>query len=194
MKSIEMKSLTLIWLFCSAFFTHAQTHAQGVFTNETHTALQAVIDDFPNHLVNIRGDLVRNDVQTADYASRVSIPGALSTVITRYTSSGDTDLYGWKTQLAGSAEFAEAADRYRTIYRELKNSIIKIDGEKPFILNGAYEVPSEAKRFMVSNFYLLPPSEVLKDLRIELSLEYVLTEWKVYLQLYEQEESAMAME
>lgn len=185
-----MKSLTLIWLLCSACFAQAQ----GIFTNETHTALQAVVDDFPHHFRNIRGELLRNDVQTADYASRVTIPGALNTVITRYTSNRDTHMYGWKAQLASSEEFTEAAGRYRAIYRELKNSIIKLDGEKPFILNGTYEVPTEAKRFMVSKFYLLPPSELLTGLQIELSLEYVLTEWKVSLQVYEQEESAMAME
>ncbi len=185
-----MKSLTLVWMLCSTFFAHSQ----GVFTNETHTALQAVVDDFPNHFRNIRGELLRNDVQTADYASRVEIPGALSTVITRYTSQKDTDSYGWKAVLAEYEEFGEAARRYREIYRELKNSIIKMDGEKPFILNGTYEIPTESKRFIVSKFYLLPPAELLKDLRIELTMEYILTEWKVFLQIYDQEESAMAME
>lgn len=189
-KSKKMKSLTLVCLLCSAFFAQSQ----GVFTTQTHTALQAVVDDFPNRFKNIRGELLRDDVQTSDYTSRIEIPGALNTVITRYTSNRDTDIYSWKALLAGSEEFTEASRRYRELYRELKNSIIKMEGEKPFILNGVYEIPTEDKRFIVSKFYLLPRTEMLKDLRIELSMEYLMTEWKVFLHIYEQEESAMAME
>lgn len=185
-----MKSLALI-LGCSLPLF---SFAQGVFTNQTHSTLQQVISDFPHHFKNIKGERMNADPQTTDYASSVRIPGAINTVITQYSSDANQEIYSWKTLLYESEEFDAVAAKYRELYAQIRNSIIKVEGEKPFILNGTYEVPTEEKRFATSVFYLLPASGDMQRLRVELGMQYYVTEWKVSLTVYDQEEERVVME
>jgi hypothetical protein len=163
--------------------------AQGVFTNQTHSTLQKVISDYPFHFKNIKGKLLTEDPQTTDYASTVQIPGSLNTVITRYSAVDNSEVYSWKCILMESENFTDASTRYTDLFNQIKNSIIRVEGEKPFILNGAYESPTEERRFTTSEFFLLPATGDLKKLKVELSMEYYVTEWKVAILVYDQEEA-----
>jgi hypothetical protein len=185
-----MKGLTvvlLIMLPCSHY-------AQDVFTNKTHSTLQQVISDYPNHFKHIRGELLNSDPQTSDYASSVEIPGSLATVITRYSSSVDKEVVSWRCLLAQSDDFEVIAKKYKELYNQIKNSIIKVDGEKPFILNGSYEMPVEEKQFTTSSLQLLPAVGDLSKVKVELTLEFLVTEWKLSLLVYDQEEEKIVME
>jgi hypothetical protein len=186
-----MKALTLILSLTIPLLSYSQ----GVFTNQTHVALQKVISDYPNKFKNIKGNVLTQDPQTTDYSSTVQVPGALNTVITQYSSSREKEIYSWKCLLLESEDFELASKKYKDLFDQLKNSIIKIDGQKPFILNGSYEVPTEEKKFTTTAFYLLPaaPGE-LKKLKVELSLEFYVTEWKLALLVYDQEEEELVME
>lgn len=168
--------------------------AQSAFTNQTHSTLQKVINDYPNHFKNIKGKLIDENPQTADYASTVQVPGSINTVITRYSAADDKEIFSWKCIVLESEEFEEGSKKYREIYNQMKNSIIKLDGNKPFILNGTYTEPTDDKRFMASSFSLVPASGNLKSLRVELTLEYMVTEWKVSLLVYDNEEASLAKE
>ena len=179
-----MKSLTLVLLIITPFYISAQ----GVFTNQTNTALQKVISDYPNHFKNIKGKVVNEDPQSTDYESNVQIPGASQAVITKYSSSPEKDIYSWKCVLSESEEFDVLAKKYKELYNQIKNSIVKIDGNKPFILNGNYEAPTEEKKFISSNFNLIAATENFRKLKVELTLEYYVTEWKISLLVYDQEE------
>ena len=66
-----MKNVTNLLLF---FFLTQIAAAQGVFSNQTNVALQRVIEDFPNHFRNIKGDLI-TDNNGSDYKSKVEMPG-----------------------------------------------------------------------------------------------------------------------
>ena len=68
-----------------------------------------------------------------------------------------------------SEDFEAVSKKYREIYNQMKNSIIKLDGNKPFILNGTYAEPTDEKRFMASSFNLVPAAGELKSLRVELT-------------------------
>ena len=185
-----MKALTLLLLM---LVPYALT-AQGVFTNQTHTALQKVINDYPNHFKNIRGQLIDENPQTIDYGSTVQIPGSVKTVITRYTSDDDKEIYSWKCLMLESEDFAVARGKYKELFKQITNSIIKLDGNKPFILNGTYEDPTEEKRFTSSPFTLVPASGDLKKLRVELTLEFLVTEWRLSVLVYDQVEGDLAMD
>lgn len=187
----DMRSLVLALMSTLPF----SLFAQGVFTNQTNTALQEVIGDYPNQFKNIQGDLLSAEAQTTDYYSKVSLPGAVSAVITRYSSSGDNMICSWKCLLSQSEDFDVIAPKYKELYNQLKNSIIKIDGQKPFILNGIYEMPTERKKFTTSEFYLLPSIGTMGKLKIELTLEYYVTEWKMAILVYDQKaEGSLVME
>lgn len=185
-----MRALTPILLLLLPF----GLWAQSAFTNQTHSTLQRVLNDYPNHFKNIRGKLIDENPQSSDYISTIQIPGSLNTVITKYSSASEKEIYSWKCLLIESEDFETVSKRYREIYNQMKNSIIKLDGNKPFILNGTYAEPTDEKRFMASSFNLVPAAGDLKTLRVELTMEYMVTEWKVSVVVYDSEDGSLAKE
>jgi hypothetical protein len=186
-----MKALTQLFLLVIPLFVAAQ---QSAFTNQTHSTLQKVINDYPNHFKNIRGSVLVENPQTTDFTSKVQIPGSVNTVITKYSADNDKEIYSWKCIMAESEEFDVASKKYKEIFNQVRNSIIKLDGNKPFILNGNYADPTEDKRFTASDFSLVPASGDLKKLRVELTLEFLITEWKISLLVYDQPDEDVAMD
>jgi hypothetical protein len=179
-----MKDLTLLFLL----ILPGLTYSQGAFTNQTHQALQKVISDYPNHFKNIKGDLIGQDPQTSDFRSNVDIPGSVNAVITKYSSESEVEIYSWKCLMMETEDFDDVSRKYNELYNQILNSIIKVDGQKPFILNGNFEAPTESKKFSNSSFYLLPAaSGELKRLKVELSLGFYVTEWKLSLMVYDDE-------
>ena len=186
-----MKALTHLLLLAMPIFVAAQ---QSAFTNQTNSTLQKVINDYPNQFRNIKGNVLVQNPQTTDYASIVQIPGSVNAVITKY-SAENNEIYSWKCVMLESEDFEVVSKKYREIFNQVKNSIIKLDGNKPFILNGTFEDPTEEKRYTASAFTLVPASGYLQKLKVVLTLEYLITEWKVSILVYDQdEEEAVAME
>lgn len=167
---------------------------QGVFTNQTSTALQEVLNDYPNKFRNIKGLVINEDPQSTDYQSKVQIPGAGNAIITKYSSAEDREIYSWKCVITESEEFETIAKKYKDLYNQIRNSIVKVDGEKPLILNGVFESPTEEKRYVASSFSLVPSVGKLGKVKVELALEFFITEWKVSLLVFDQEEESMVMQ
>jgi hypothetical protein len=177
-----MKVVSTILLVCLGSLT---CFSQGVFNNNTNSALQKVIEDYPNRFINIKGELLAENIQTTDYYSKVQIPG-IPCVLTQY-SSAKKAIYSWRAELLEEEEFEEAKKRFKELYNQIRNTIIKIDGEKPFIVNGSYLAPTEDRKFNVVNFQLLPPGSDMEKLQIDLSMNYMVTAWKITLTVYERE-------
>src|ERR1700712_2151335 len=123
-----MKSLPLVIFLIVPILTSAQ----GVFTNQTNTALQKVIADYSVSFKNIKGPVVSQAAQTTDYSSKVQIPGSISSVITQYNSSSK-DVYSWRCVLVQDEDFDLVSKKYKDLYNQIRNSIVKLDGSKPFI-------------------------------------------------------------
>ncbi|RYF37506.1 MAG: hypothetical protein EON97_01110 [Chitinophagaceae bacterium] len=156
-----------------------------MFSNNTNAALQQVIADYPNKFSNIKGDMLAENVQTTDFRSKVEIPG-IPCVLTQYSSTKKA-VYSWRADLGEEEEFEPAKKRYKELYNQIRNTIVKIQGEKPFILNGSYESPSETKKFNTVIFQLLPSGREMDKLQVELSMNYMVTYWKITLTVYERE-------
>ena len=77
--------------------------------------------------------------------------------------------------------------KFKELFNQIKNTIIKIEGEKPFILNGSYQSPTEDRKFNTVMFQLLPSGGEMEKLQVELSMNYVITGWKITLTVYERE-------
>ena len=71
------------------------------------------------------------------------------------------------------------------MYDQIENTIIKIEGQKPFILNAQYRTPTELHNMNSITFELLPLTDEMKNLKIDLSLEKESNIWKVKLSVYE---------
>ena len=81
----------------------------------------------------------------------------------------------------------QARAKYKEIYDQIENTIIKVEGQKPFILSAQYRTPTELHNFNSLTFELLPVTEEMKNLKIDLSLEKEGNIWKVKLNVYEGE-------
>ena len=89
----------------------------------------------------------------------------------------------------------QARAKFKEVYDQIENTIIKIEGQKPFILNAQYKTPTELHDTNFISFELLPLVDEMKNLKIDLSLEKEANVWKVKLSVYEGERkvgSAMA--
>lgn len=172
--------LPLVLLMWNAAFT------QGVFSNHTNSALQKVIQDYPNRFQNIKGDLLAENPQTTDYKSKVEIPGSGGCVLTQYSAT-KKEIYSWRAELFEEEDFSKTKTRFKDLYNQIRNTIVKIDGEKPLILNGAYQAPTEEKKFSSVMFQLLPGGGEISKLQVELSMQHMITGWKISLIVYEKE-------
>jgi hypothetical protein len=150
--------------------------AQGVFSNKTQVILEKVIQDYPNHFYNIKGELISQALQSARYKSTLQLPGAESTVI--WVSSGSQGS-GWSCVVLETKSFAEARVRFATIYSQLSNSIITAGGQKTYILSGQYETPVEEKKVTCITFTLLPGVGDLKKVKVALELRQEQNTWKI---------------
>lgn len=183
-----MRNVTLLLLF--SILTHAVT-AQGVFSNQTNAALTKVIQDYPNHFRNIKGERVSELAQSVSYTSKVQIPGNITCLLTQNTPSKEA--YSWNCELFQSNDFDKAKSRFSELFNQIHNTIIKIEGEKPAILNGKYEVPESDRKYTHIVFHFLPASGFIQKLKVELMLTNEGSNWKIQLNVQEQEaEGALA--
>jgi hypothetical protein len=178
-----MKSIITIVVISTLSYASA---AQGVFTNDVNSALQRVIQDYPNHFVNLKGAQVKGNRRAVQFHSTVEVPGSLNCVLTECSSS-KKDIYSWNCVMLASGNYGKAKDKFNELYNQIRNTIVKMEGEKPFILNGKYESPSDDKNFTSIIFQLLPATGDLQKLKVELTLQHSLYEWKVALAVYDEE-------
>jgi hypothetical protein len=181
-KSITMKSILLTIAFgVRAFFLFAQ---DDVFSNKTNMALEKVIRDFPNRFHNIKGEMLSQHAQYTDFRSTIQVPGFATSIITKYNIP-DSDTYSWSCTAIIAKDFATAKNKYQEIYDEIENTIIKVDGQKPFIVSGQFRTPYEGRKMNNIVFELLPAVGDMKSLKIDLLLEKDLSGWKVVLNVYD---------
>jgi len=183
-----MKTMPLFLLLLASF----AVEAQGVFSNKTTTALQKVIEDYPNKFRNIIGDKISVNQQETDYRSKIEVPGAMPSIITQHNSSKN-DIYSWKSELFESGSFDQSRERFKELFDNIKNTIVKIDGMSPVILNGKYEYPREDKKNTTIAFQLLPANGELQKLKVELSLQQASNGWKIVLSVHEKDVDGLAV-
>ncbi|WP_127132701.1 hypothetical protein [Pseudoflavitalea rhizosphaerae] len=174
-----MKSVQILLLFLTTTLTAT---AQGVFSNQTNAALQRVIEDYPNRFKNIKGDLLQESGNAADYQSKVQIPGSLHCVIS--LASQPAPLSNWTCSIFLSTDYDKARQKYQELYDQISNTIIRIKGQKPFILNGSYTTPEQESKSTATRFQMTPAPECVQNLKIEINLRFK-EEWEVVLSVYE---------
>jgi hypothetical protein len=158
--------------------------AQGVFSNKTQTILEKVIQDYPNHFCNIKGELISQEQQMAEYRSTLQLPGSPSCMVVLTGGKGvtaSTEGYSWTCIVADSESFEAARDKFHEIYGQLSNSIITSSSQKTFILSGVYENPDPEKKYTHVVFSLLPGVGDMRRLKVGLSLHEAGSKWRITL-------------
>jgi hypothetical protein len=168
--------LNTVWLFSQ----------DDVFSNKTNLALEKVIRDYPNRFQNIRGDMIAQHAREVEYKTTISVPGASYCSIWKYTVANN-EKYNWTCTTFNSPNFMQARAKFKEVYDQIENTIIKIEGQKPFILNAQYRTPTDLHSINSISFELLPQTEEMKNLKVDLSLEKESNIWKVKLNVYEGE-------
>src|SRR5215216_2889123 len=103
-----MKSIIILVI---GFTLTTVSRSQGVFTNDVNSALQKVIQDYPNHFINLKGTPVSGNLQTQQYYSTVEVPGSLNCVLTQYNAT-KKETYSWKCIMLASEKFGEAKNKF----------------------------------------------------------------------------------
>jgi hypothetical protein len=176
---VPMSKVTPLLL---ALLISLNADAQGVFSNNTNAALKTVIEDYPNHFNNIKGDRISVYEPSVNYKSKVIIPGSVNCVLTQYKTN---ELYSWTCELFSSTDFQKAKTRFSELYSEIHNTIIKLEGQKPVILNGQYQAPIKDKKQNIIAFHFLPGTGIIQKLHVEMQLQSEGGEWKIVLQVFE---------
>jgi hypothetical protein len=159
-----------LMIFIMAFaVNNLNTSGQGVFANDTYSALQTVIYEFNKGFPNIKGQLISATASRSEYKCNLEVPGVLSSSITKYKVSGK-DMLSWKAVLFTTNDFSLASQKYKEVFDKIVNAIIKSGDETPYILNGSFETPTESS----SNSIILSPLPMkgeMENVKVELSLQ-----------------------
>ena len=183
---VPMSKVTPLLL---ALLVSLSAGAQSVFSNNTNAALKMVIEDYPNHFNNIKGDRISVYEPSVNYKSKVIIPGSVNCVLTQYKTN---ETFSWTCELFSSNDFLKARTRFSELYSEIHNTIIKLEGQKPAILNGQYLAPEKDKKQTIIPFHFLPNTGIIQKLHVEMQLLADAGVWKIVLQVYEESPNEQA--
>lgn len=175
-----MKSIQLLLLFVVTSLT---VSAQGVFSNQTNAALQQVIEDYPNRFRNITGERLREHNGFTDYRSKISIPGSVNCVISQV--SPPEKICTWTCSLFVDNNYEQALKKYQELFDQIHNTIIRVKGEKPFIITGTYAEPEAENKNSSIRFQFHPAPQMAQSLRVELCMTYR-EKWEIILTVTEQ--------
>ncbi len=166
-------------------------HTQGVFRNQVNNTLEKVIQDYPSQFQNIRGEQVSQAQGAIAFKSNIVIPGAISTTITQFAVE-HKQLLSWQSVVYAVSDFEQARNRFEETFNQIKNTIIRAQGEKAVIVNGMFINPSADQTYTIIQFDLLPPSGLMQKVNIDLAMENTGTQWQIVLSVYDKERNSNA--
>ena len=170
--------------------THSvDSFSQSVFSNATNSALEQVLQDYPNQFRNIKGAMLVDNGRATNYESSVKIPGSVRCFITQ--STANAQVTSWTAEVFASTDYTEASRRYNELFNQIKNTIIKIQGAKPYILNGQLSSPDQGKAYHTSVLSLLPASGEMQKVKVAISLIQQGSTWKLQLAIYDDHEEQL---
>ena len=178
-----MKNISLLLLIS---FWSCACAAQGVFANKTNAILEKVVQDYPSQFKNIKGELLSSAPGLTEYKSTITIPGAVSTTITQ-SAVAHKQVLSWQSVVYSGTEFNAAKGRFEELFNQIKNTIIKPEGESPVIIDGQYNNPAEDKASTSILFDLLPATGAMQKINIGLMLKNTSGEWKIILSVYDKD-------
>ncbi len=181
-----MKTLTNLFIALLAFYPYitpirAQTR-KPVYTDSLaekfSRTIEAVLQDFPDNLRHLTGDLLLAQGEIENYACTVDLPGADNCTITRYHSLTDTSA-SWQARMYQGDNYSQASHAYGDMYNRLKNCfLLQGDGNIAY-LKGNWEPAKEEAAFTTSTLRISTGDLRYRDVRVEIELLYLASDWVV---------------
>jgi len=176
--------LSLFSVFIIAFLS-VSAQLKSPQDNAFQADVENVILDYPNSFQHYIGNEIVNNPQSTDYAALLKIRGAQECTITKYPAK-KRDRYSYQAVMITTDEFEKAKTTFDAYYSRLNKVSFRFANQS-YNLSSEYESPTEEKKLTSSVFSVSPIEEGIKKLKVELSMEFVQTEWKVKLLVYEKE-------
>jgi hypothetical protein len=181
-KSVKTLALITIAAFLSVI-TAAQLKLPVI--NGIGPDIKKVIQDYPNQFSNIKGEVINQNPQSIDYACNLKVNGAEEVSITQYSTNKKHPIASWQAVMLTTDDFEDAKKKFKSLFNQLNN--LSSGDAVSFHLKGKYETPVEEKKFTSVIFTTDNGSVTLKKLKVELSMQYELLEWKLKVLVYEKE-------
>lgn len=194
LKSLSMKPKPILTLtaallaFSSLFAQVPLTHDDSAVLAEAvypptrvvdfPTLIDAVLQDFPNNLRHISGELVLAEGEFENYASVLMPPNAQECIVTRWHSRKDTTA-SWQAKMFVSDEYGAAERQYRRLYQQLKTCHMTQGDSSLILLEGDWYPPKEEAAFTTSTLRLKTDDSRYREVKIDLELLYQVTNWAV---------------
>lgn len=182
-----MKNMTCLILVLLPVLTVC---GQGVFNNQTNTAIQRVIEDFPHRFSHIKGNRLAAESGMQHFQSKIQIAGSLHPA-TVNQEMRNSEVFSWTCDLFESASFENASLQYKKYYEHLKNTIIRLEGRQPFILSAPYQIPVSGNPANNIQFHLLPSIGEVQALKVELALYNQSGAWQIRLSVFNDRSSSI---
>lgn len=176
--------IALVFLCASA---KAQLRLPIKTTNEISPVLEKVISDFPNDFSHITGELIDEQPQIVNYACVLRIKGMQPGIVTQY-GYPDEHAYSWTNTLLETENFGEAKSKFKQFYAHIKKTVTSIE-HLEIKLAADYTEPSDFKTFNTIRFKMETVQPLVKDVTVELNMEYEMDQWKITMSVFHIEDA-----
>ena len=167
-----------------AVSSHAQLHLP-VNTGFAQD-MKKVLRDYPNQFTHLQGPLLDERTQVTDYEVNFNISGAENAVIRKYSAKGKP-IVSWEATVLTSESFEEAARKYKSLFSQFNHMAVRMDNGVTFYLKGQYETPTEEAIYNSSLLLWEKADAYIRPMKLEVSMQYELLEWKVRVKIFERE-------
>lgn len=171
-----------LFLFISPAFAQLKLNPVGEFSAD----MKKVIRDYPHQFSSMLGTVIDENPQYTNYECNLAVQGAETVTITRYSASSKP-VYSWQALMFTTEDFNAAKTRYRQLFQKFNNMAVKMDYGETFYLKGKFLEATETKTFASSMLRFELPDRITEKMRLEISLQYELMEWKVRVIIYEKD-------
>jgi hypothetical protein len=141
-------------------------------------AIETILGDFPHNYQHITGELVLAQGELEQYASIVTLPGAIQCVVGRYHSELDTTA-SWQALMFSKDDFTAAAAEYKRLYHRLQQCKLRMVDGSVYYLDGDYEDAAESTDFVTSTLTIQTADERFRRFKVEVELLYQTDAWVV---------------
>lgn len=188
---IAMRNYAVIALLFLCASTSAQLRLPLKTTNEISPVLSKVIADFPHDFLHIKGELIEEQPSIINYACALTMKGMLPGIITQYGYASE-HAYSWKNLLLETENFAEAKEKFKQFYTQIRRTESSIE-HLEIKLAADYIEPEEFKSFNSIRFKMETVQELLKDVTVDLTLQYEMDQWTITVSVFHVEDAGNSL-
>lgn len=182
---MTVKSL-LLSIVISTLSLSSYSQLRLPLANALASDIRKIIRDYPHQFGNLQGNIIEENPQTVSYDCTFKVTGAETSTITKF-SSNKRKIYSWQALMLTTDDFETAKKKFRALYSQFNQLGVKMDYGETFYLGGKYETPVEEKKFNSVILMFENPDQNTYKMKLEISMQYELLEWKVWVIIYEHE-------